>query len=355
MATKIQPSFQAAWPPQLDPAAKSYLGKLACQIQLIARVIFYPFIAIYNHLSNLACRIIMPGCVDLPYISDSWWEIAKLITRFIWNPDNFKADLTNNGEYFLSTEGGKRVQIKTPDGVAIEGAFFRNYATDKVVIVSGGNGTQWEVQGRWLKVLQPLGVSVMLLNPRGVGNSHGHRSTSGWALDFYSAAEYLFQKEGFAPGNCLPMGFSMGGSTATRGAELIQNRYPSVAIPALNICSFSTLQSQVSAMFMAPIAVCANAILSGLNVTLDPTSSMKKLKGKRVVMYRPDDKLITYPGSMAAAFEGTPNVQVVKLDAGAEHNDPFSDKEVDFIQYEVRRLLNLRQPWLSQTTAGKYV
>jgi hypothetical protein len=336
MTTNIQPIFQAKWPERLDPASKPILHKAFQVFQRVLYYLFFPITFTWSHVQNLVYRFpIMPGYADLPleyYTGFSYFGLIKFIVRFLINPNAYKVDSPDFGKSLLNVYGGEKIQLKSPDGVKIEAAFFENKETDRVVFVSGGNGTQWETQQRWLDLLQPLGVSVLLFNPRGTGSSNAARSSEGWALDYYSACEYLYAK-GYDPEKVLPLGFSMGGATSTRGVALVQAKYPNKKISALNMCSFSNLHKMGGTIERLGLRL--------LNIHMPVKSKWDTLKGEKVVMHRPQDMNIPYRASLAKSVKNCAATRIVALDPDLGHNDPFTIEETLKIQSEIRRLLDL--------------
>jgi len=346
----LHSSFQAAWPKSLDPALKPSLEKVSRLFQKALYYLFFPLTFSWSHLHNLVCRIIMPGFVHIPEEPESYFGLAKLFARFALNPNAYKADLSLKGDYLLKTYGGTRIHLKTPDHVLVEGAFFETKKADRVVIVSGGNGTQWETQQRWLDILKPLGVSILLLNPRGIGSSNEYRSPEGWALDFYTGCQYLIKEKGYDPNLVLPLGFSMGGATAARGAALVQEEYPEKKIPCMNLCSFSHLTREVDAIMKGLLGRIAYAGFRVLGIDMPVKSKWDTLKGKKTVIYKPADKVIPFEASMANAVQGDKTSRIFPFTEVGSHDAPFTDREMATIQHEVRHILGLRQPLFSSTT-----
>lgn len=352
MATNIQPipAFQAPWPKSLDPALKSTFEKVARLFQKALYYLFFPVTFVWSHLRDIVCRVIMPGMIHIAEEPQSYFGLAKLFARFALNPNAYKADLSEWGNALLAKHNGTRVHLQTPDHLAIEGAFFETKGADRVVMVAGGNGTQWETQERWIEILKPLGVSVMLLNPRGLGSSNAKRDPQGWALDFYTGCKYLIKEKGYDPNLVLPLGFSMGGATATRGAALVQEEYPEKNIPCMNLCSFSHLTKEVDAIMKGALGKAAYLGFRALRIDMPVKEKWDTLKGEKVVMYKPHDEVIPFKASMAKAIGDDNSARVIPFLNHRGHNAASTPEEIATIQHEVRRILGLRQPFFSSVT-----
>lgn len=334
MSVEFPSNYKALWPEKLNPELKPELERIG---ELILKILLFPIYLIGNHLHNMACRAIYPGPVE---IGNDYEDVAKLSAKFFRDPDSIKSNLSFAGEGLLSKFGGERIYMEAPDGARLEGAFFQGSKhPEKVVVFSGGNASQWECHHEWLELLKPLGVSVLVFNPRGIGHSEGDRSVEGWDLDFYTGCEYLINEKGIDPENLLPMGFSLGGAISTRGAALIQEKYPDKNIKALNLCSFSDLKKEVAAFLGEPLGTMAEVGMAILGLDMPVKPAWDSLKGRKVAYYRPQDEVIPYRTSLAAAIEHSD--EVVQMDPLSGHTAPLEKHDRQSLQNEIRNLLEL--------------
>lgn len=351
--------FQAQWPKSLEPALQSTAQKTCKVFWNIISVVIFPIglvrLAGY-YLRNVFFRCIVPGIPRIDTDVRSYWDLTKIIARFLYNPENFKANLTDWGETELIRTDGESAQFTAPDGAQIDGAFIPGKHKNKVILFVGGNAEQWETLN-WHHRLKPIGASLLFLNPRGVGNSIGTRYGEGYALDTYAAAEYLIHEKGIDPENILFAGFSMGAANATRGAALIQEKYPDKKIQALNINSFSSLEKEIYEVLgtFGYLGFLASKLI-GLNK--DVKKAWDTLKGKKVIFHNPKDPVIPYPAQLATAVKQEPvgTSHLVELPSTFNHV-PFTNEQDEKVLHSViNHLLEIRTSWFgSDPLKGKTI
>ncbi|NGX27657.1 MAG: Multifunctional-autoprocessing repeats-in-toxin [Chlamydiae bacterium] len=343
--------FQAQWPKRHDPALKSLISKVGRVFWNIISVVIFPIglvrLAGY-YLRNLSLRCIIPGTPHLDAPIRSYWDIAKIITRLLFNPENFKADLTKEGEYRLKEHGGEPVKLTAPDGAHLDGAFFPDKHRKKVILFAGGNVEQWETQ-IGLDILKPLGASILFINPRGVGKSSGQRYEDGYALDTYTACEYLIHKQGIDPEDIVFTGFSMGGANTTRGASLIQEKHPDKKISISNINSFANLHLEVQA-FLKNKGFFAAIVRIGtrfLNFDMDVKKDWDTLQGEKYIFYNPNDPVIPLPAQLATAVKKEPigKSHLIELHAFRDHIPFKREDELNAFYDVMRKLLQIQPSW----------
>jgi|GEM_PF-2483199 len=353
MPASIEPTtlFQASWPERLDPALKSLASKVGNIFWNIISVMIFPIglIRLAGHyIRNITFRCIVPGIPTLDAPLFSQWDMTKLIARFLFNPDICKTDLTEYGKFQLKRLKGESVQFTAPDGAQIDGAFVPGKHKNKVILFVGGNAEQWETLN-WHEILEPTGASLLFLNPRGVGVSMGSRNSEGYALDTYASSEYLIHQKKIDPENILFAGFSMGAANTTRGAALIQEKYPDKKIQAININSFSSLENEIYeilGLFGYPGLIASK--LLGLNK--DVKKAWDSLKGKKVIFHNPKDPVIPYLAQLATAVKQKPvgTSHIVELPSTFNHVPFTNEQEVKTFHSVMNHLLATRTSWFDR-------
>jgi hypothetical protein len=281
-ALQPRPLFQAEWPKSLEPKASSLR-------EIVLRILLLPLTIPQSIVRHLAFRIIIPG---------NFIQVAQL---------TFKA------------KGYEITKVKTPDGGEINGIFVLGKNPKKVVLFEGGNVERWENSlVHWYEQVEPTNASFFFLNPRSVGESSGPLNSQGYALDVYSAAEYLIQEKGIDPEDILFAGFSMGGANTARGAALIQEKYPDKKISALNINSFSSLEKEIYEI-AGMIGYIASRLL-GLDK--DVKSAWDQLRGRKVILHAPKDPLI--PAAAQLATVAGEDTEIIPLTDQPTHS-PLAD------------------------------
>lgn len=305
-ATKQIP-FQADWPRRYDPSLRTLSQRVAKIAWDVFSIIVFPIglIRILSwHLRNIALRIAVPGRIEIKDPIKGYFDLAMLALRFFWNPENFKGNVSREGAKKIDLYEGESLTVKSPDGATIDGGFFPTKHSDQVILFVGGNGEQWE-DHPWLELLKPLGTSLLFLNVRGVGESKGTRSEDGYAMDIYTAAEWLIHEKGIDPEKIVFGGFSMGGANSTRGAALIQEKYPSKKIRAFNINSFSALATEIDQVMKNKGILLTlgrwGSKLLGIDIPV--SRNWKILRGEKLIFRAKNDPMIPYPAQLATAIQ----------------------------------------------------
>lgn len=334
MLEPVSNPYIASWPKSLEPVQKNLVTKAT---ELFWNVVTLPIWVVSGYLRNIALRIIVPGTPDIGAPPNGRLGLAKLFLRFVWNPENFKANLSLEGEDLLRAFRGQGEKIQTADGATLDCAYFPKKNVKKVILFIGGNAQQWENSGSWLESLKVHDASVLMLNNRGVGKSTGKRYEDGYALDVFSAAKWLINKKGVDPEDILFAGFSMGAASTTKGAALIQEEYPEKNISALNINSFSTLSLEIQTVLSGfglwgKLGTLATRLLG---IEMDVTSDFEKLKGKKIILYNAKDSIIPRKAQLERA---TKKGEAFAFPASEEHV-PYTLEEISICNRAIRSLL----------------
>lgn len=342
-------TFRADWPDRLNPAFKSTLSKILHIFWNIISIIIFPIgIARFTiqHLKKLAFRIIVPGIPDIDVPITGYWDLIKVALRLIYNPENFKANMAEEGKWMLNAFSGQPIQLEAPDGAKLDGAFFPGKNSQKAIIYAGGNAQQWEALYQMVHILKPLNTSILVLNPRGVGKSEGHRSQEGYALDYYTGYEYLIHEQNIDPENVLAIGFSMGGALTACGASLIQEKYPDKKIKAINLSSFSSLQLEIQELLsrrkgILPLLGRIGAWIIQPEINVKP--HWDKLKGEKCIFYNAKDPIIPKAASLYKAVKKNPIAEsrAIKMDPLTKHL-PFNHRiEMHALHRQILQILKI--------------
>ena len=110
------------------------------------------------------------------------------------------------------------VQFSAEDGVNLHGWFFpapsASTRAHVAALVCHGNGGNISHRLDLANAILETGVSVFLFDYRGYGRSQGRPTEKGTYLDAQAAHNWL-RKRGFAPGNIIAFGESLGGGVAS--------------------------------------------------------------------------------------------------------------------------------------------
>jgi len=146
-----------------------------------------------------------------------------------------------------AVQQGKAVDLGRPfeetffsakDGVRLHGWFFPADAhsplADHVILLLHGNAGNISTRLAFYQVWLETGVNVFTFDYRGYGRSQGRPSEEGTYLDGQAAYGWLRQK-GFASGNIIALGKSLGGGIASElavreplGGLILQSTFTSI-------------------------------------------------------------------------------------------------------------------------------
>lgn len=110
------------------------------------------------------------------------------------------------------------VRINTDDGEQLHGWFFPNKESEYVVVLSHGNAGNISGRIDIAKLLSEIGVSVLLYDYRGYGQSSGKPSEEGLYTDVESVVSFLKTEKGYSERQMIMYGRSMGGAVASYAA-----------------------------------------------------------------------------------------------------------------------------------------
>jgi uncharacterized protein len=210
----------------------------------------------------------------------------------------------------------EEVALTTTDGLQLHGWFFpcttNSARAQKVVLYCHGNGGNISHRLGACSALLETGVNVLLFDYRGYGRSNGHPSEEGTYLDAQAAYRWL-KNRGFAPGNIIAFGESLGGAVATElalrerlGGIIIQSSFTS--IPDVGAELFPWLPVR----WLATIHYDTHAKLGQVHVPV-------------MVMHSRSDRLVAFhhaEANYAAAKEPK-----LLWELSGDHNDSLSDRQ----------------------------
>lgn len=110
------------------------------------------------------------------------------------------------------------VWIETSDDERLHGWFFPNDSTEYIVVLSHGNAGNISNRIDIAKFLQEAGVSVLIYDYRGYGQSSGKPSEEGLYRDIEAVVTFLKMDKGYSEQQMIMYGRSMGGAVASFAA-----------------------------------------------------------------------------------------------------------------------------------------
>ena len=127
------------------------------------------------------------------------------------------------------------ISFETDDGEKIHGWFIPADKAKGVLLFCHGNGGNISHRLDSIRIFNRLGLSVLIFDYRGYGQSTGKPTEKGTYLDAEAAWRYLVQNRGVAPAEIIIFGRSLGGSIAahlakdhTPGAIILESSFTSI-------------------------------------------------------------------------------------------------------------------------------
>ena len=110
------------------------------------------------------------------------------------------------------------VSIETTDGVTLHGWFIAGQSSQVLLFFHGNAGNiSHRLDSIWQ--FQSLGLSILIIDYRGYGQSAGRTTEMGMYLDADAAWRYLIDSRGIVANDIVIFGRSLGGSVASRLAS----------------------------------------------------------------------------------------------------------------------------------------
>lgn len=159
--------------------------------------------------------------------------------RFIYYPNVPERELSGTpSDLRMDYED---VTIETSDGVSLHGWFIRGFS-DQVLLFFHGNAGNISHRLESIRQFRSLGLSVLIIDYRGYGQSDGRTNERGLYLDGDAAWRYLVDTRGYSPSNIVVFGRSLGGSVAA----MIASRYsPAGLIIESSFTSIRDIASEI--------------------------------------------------------------------------------------------------------------
>jgi len=209
------------------------------------------------------------------------------------------------------------VSFETADGVALHGWFVAG-RTSQVLLFFHGNAGNISHRLDSIRQLHDLGLSVLIIDYRGFGQSGGKTGEKGFYQDAEAAWRYLTEDRAYAATDIIIFGRSLGGSVASWLAAQHQPR-------ALVVESSFTSVPDVAADLYPWLPV---RLLSRFNhATRD---YVRDVHSPLLVIHSRDDEIIPFHhGESIFAAANEPRKLLVLR---GSHNDAFLRDEHAYIQ-----------------------
>lgn len=256
----------------------------------------------------------------------------------------------------------------SPYNESLKGLFLTgNEHPKKVVLIAGGNMEYAE--NSLFRIDQTLnsdlGVSLCSFNPAGVADSEGSVSLESLDLNVYTALHHLISEKKILPENIVVYGASIGGMQVCRGVQLFEEMHPEMKINIVHERSFADLQTELKEATSSLVSPCLGGLAGFLGWLADLTTNCKEsfdqLRGRKLVIHHPGDRIIPFPASLVKAIqddnrykiveERTTDLKIMTLNEqdlfspptrpDFFHNRRFNDQEKAVVLEEIASMLDI--------------
>lgn len=201
------------------------------------------------------------------------------------------------------------VWLTTADDVRIHAWYLPVAHARQVLLFFHGNAGNISHRGETLKLFHELGLSTLIIDYRGYGQSQGTVSEQGLYQDAQAAWQYLINEHQYQPQDIVIFGRSLGGAVATQLASKVQSR-------ALILEStFSSIKD------MAQRVLPYISRLIYLRYDFKSVSIINKVNSPVLVMHSPEDEMIPFVQGEKVYAAAQQQKQFYRLRGG--HNETY--------------------------------
>ena len=153
------------------------------------------------------------------------YGLLVVVVYFMQGRMLYLADVPDRALVMTPTDVGmdyQDVSIETTDGVTLHGWFIAGRST-QVLLFFHGNAGNISHRLNSIAQLQDLGLSVLIIDYRGYGQSEGRTTENGLYRDADAAWRYLIESRGVVASDIVIFGRSLGASVA---AQLARQHQP---------------------------------------------------------------------------------------------------------------------------------
>ncbi len=227
--------------------------------------------------------------------------------KLVFLPDVAGRDLVGNPhDIGLDFE---EVWLRTGDGINVHSWYVPASGAGRVLIFFHGNAGNISHRLDTLRLLNAMGLNVLMVEYRGYGQSEGTPSERGTRLDALAAWDHLEAQRGFKAGDIVLFGRSLGGAVA---AQLAQERRPAGLVLESTFTSVPDIGAEVYPWL--PVR-----LLSSMRY--DSLSAVKAFEFPVLVVHSKRDEIIPYHHGRRLFEAARPPKQFLEIDGG--HNGGY--------------------------------
>jgi len=201
------------------------------------------------------------------------------------------------------------VEFRASDGVRLHGWWVPAPAASAVVLFLHGNGGNVSHRLEKLRVLYDLGLSTLIFDYRGYGQSEGRPDEAGTYRDAEAAWSYLTGRRGIPADRIILYGESLGGAVAA----YLARRFPARAL--VLEAAFTSLPEVAAELYpFLPARRLAR-------FRYDTRSYLEGVSCPVLIFHSRDDEIVAFSHALRLQATGPAPKVLVELRGG--HNDAF--------------------------------
>lgn len=203
----------------------------------------------------------------------------------------------------------REVWLETEDGERLHAWWAPHPQARAVLHFSHGNAGNISHRLDSLRIFHSLGLSVLMYDYRGYGQSSGSPSEPGLYLDAEAAWRWLVDEAGVAPDQIVLFGRSLGGTVA---AQLATRKQPAALILESTFTSVPDIAAEI--YWWLPVRRLAR-------VQFDARSALAHGNQPTLIVHSPDDEIVPFSHGLAL-LEAAPQPRDL-LELRGSHNTGF--------------------------------
>lgn len=201
------------------------------------------------------------------------------------------------------------VQIRTSDNILLHGWFIKTRKERGTVLFFHGNAGNISHRLDSIRIFHSLGLSVLIIDYRGYGQSEGRVSEQGTYLDAEAAWLYLIEEKNIEPREIIVFGRSLGGAIAANLAAKVQ---PAALILESVFSSVPDLAARFYPVF--PVRLLAR-------FSYDTRKALASVSCPVLVIHSPDDEIIPFENGRVLFASAREPKTFLKI--RGDHNEGF--------------------------------
>jgi hypothetical protein len=201
------------------------------------------------------------------------------------------------------------VTINTSDNVRLHGWFVKAAKQRGTLLFFHGNAGNISHRLDSLRIFNNLGLSTLIIDYRGYGQSQGRISEEGTYLDAEAAWLYLTEQKGIDPKRIIVFGRSFGGAVAAN----LSTDNPSAALILESV--FSSVPDMAASLYpIFPVRLLSR-------YQYDTRKALRSISTPVLIVHSPDDEIIPFENGRIL-FDSA-RAPKSFLEIRGSHNDGF--------------------------------